>query len=163
MSFLIKSEMKKDVVVIDRDEPVIEAAKILARRRIGCLVVVGEGKPVGVMTERDILNHAVVPEKNLKETRVKEIMTKTPITLNPENTIEEASHLFNTKKIKKLPITEKGKLVGILTQTDLLNAMERIESEQSRVVRRNLERAHKTKLKLLKKIRNLELEISKLC
>jgi CBS domain-containing protein len=94
---------------------------------IGCLVVVGEHGPVGILTERDIVQKVVADGRKPEETTVGDIMTRNLITMRKENTIDEAMDLMERNNIKKIPITEDGHVVGIVTMTDLLKTLRNME------------------------------------
>ncbi|MBS7608829.1 CBS domain-containing protein, partial [Candidatus Bathyarchaeota archaeon] len=80
------------------------------------------GRVVGVLTERDVLKRVVDEGRNPDKTLVKEVMSKPPITINPDADLEDAIELMFKHKIKKLPVVENGKLVGLVTFTDLVRA-----------------------------------------
>jgi len=89
---------------------------------IGCLVVVEAGRVVGILTERDVLKRVVDEGRKPEETRVREVMSKPPVTISPDADLETAIELMFKHKIKKLPVVENGKLVGLVTFTDLVRA-----------------------------------------
>ncbi len=120
MSVEIKDIMVDKVITVEAAATVRDAAKLMNKHDIGCLVVVEEGRPIGIVTERDMLKRVLAESKELKKTNVQEIMSK-PLTVGkPDMEIESAAKIMFTKKIKKLPIVEKGKLLGLVTLTDLL-------------------------------------------
>lgn len=117
----VKDLMKTNVLTIQPDMTVTEAGKLMSEKRVGSLVVVNnKGKIVGILTERDILTDIVAKGEELRDILVKNIMSKHVITIKPEKTIEEASKLMVKKKIKKLPVVENGKIVGIITASDIV-------------------------------------------
>ena len=120
MSVEVEDIMVDKVITIEADATVKDAAKLMNKHDIGCLVVVGKGKPIGILTERDMLKRVLAESEELKKINVQEIMSK-PLTVGkPDMEIEGAAKIMFTKKIKKLPIIEKDKLVGLVTLTDLL-------------------------------------------
>jgi len=120
MSVEIKDIMVDKVITVEAAATVRDAAKLMNKHDIGCLVVVEEGRPIGIVTERDMLKRVLAESKELKKTNVQEIMSK-PLTVGkPDMEIESAAKIMFTKKIKKLPIVEEGKLLGLVTLTDLL-------------------------------------------
>ena len=156
MSFLIKNAMNRKVVVVKPEDSVKKAVKLLSAKGIGCLIVTENDKPVGILTERDVLNRIVIPSLSTEKTKVKQIMTKKLISLDSEKNIADAANLLEKNKIKKLPIIEKGKLAGIITMTDLMKSMRKIEEEQAKKLRRVCEELHSTKIELQTKINYLE-------
>jgi len=118
---LVKEIMKKNVKIIRPDDNMKKAAEIMNSNKIGCLVVVeGDGDIVGIITERDILEDVVAVGKSSDQVLVKDAMKKDVIFTSPEASLEEAADLMNKNKIKKLPVIENGKLVGIITASDLI-------------------------------------------
>jgi|GEM_PF-323449 len=163
MSFLIKDAMTKNVVVIDPEDSIKKVVKLFSTKHIGCLIIMDKEKIAGILTERDFLKRVAIPnlDKNIMvkmvmKMKVKEIMTKNVITLDSEKTVEDAVDLLEKRGIKKLPITENGKLVGIVTRTDLLKVMRKVEEEQSEKMRKVCEELHNAKIELQTKISELE-------
>lgn len=122
-------EMNKDVTLIHPDKSVEYAGRILKAVGIGCLVVVDGHGPVGILTERDIVQKVVADGRKPEETKVGDIMSTNLIMLKKENTVEEAVDIMERKNIKKIPITEDGHVVGIVTMTDLLKTLRKMEAE----------------------------------
>jgi CBS domain-containing protein len=123
---LVKDAMTKRVIVVKPDLTVKEAAKIMTEQRVGSLVVMENDKLVGIVTELDIIWKVVAGDLNPNETLVKDIMSKEVITIRSDQTLEDATHLMVEKKIKKLPVMEDDKLVGIITATDLISVQPKL-------------------------------------
>lgn len=118
---LVLDAMNKDVKTIRPDATVKDAVQIMNRYRIGSLVVIkGTGEVVGIVTERDILMDVVGEGRDSGTVRVEEIMTTKLVTVDPHQSVEEAADLMVEHKIKKLPVVEAGRLVGIITASDLV-------------------------------------------
>ncbi len=117
----VKQAMTKQVLVTSPNTSIRDVAKVMANHRVGCLVVMGENKIVGIITELDIIWKVVAGDLDPKTTMVQEVMSKNVVTIQADQTLEEASHLMIENKIKKLPVLEKDKLVGIITATDLIS------------------------------------------
>ena len=115
----IEEVMIKNVVTLQEDVSVHEAVKLMNENRIGCLVVLQYGQVVGIVTERDMLERVLEKCRNPKETKVTEIMTKRVIVGKLGIRLDEAAKLMFEKKVKKLPIVEGNRLVGLVTLTDL--------------------------------------------
>ena len=115
--------MIRNVITLQRDATVHEAVQLLNKHKIGCLVIVSNnGEIAGIITERDLLERVLESCKNPKQTRVSEIMTRNVITGTPDMDVLEATRLMFKLKVKKLPVTEGSKLVGIVTLTDIARA-----------------------------------------
>lgn len=118
---LVKDAMNKNVKTARPDATVKEAAIEMSKYRIGSLVILSpNGEVIGIVTERDILDDVVATGKNSEDIKVEDIMTKDLITVSPNKTLEEAANLMTQHKIKKLPVVEEGRLVGIITASDLV-------------------------------------------
>jgi len=121
MSLKIENVMVVDVVTVEAEATVREAVELMNRNEIGCLVVVDEEeKPVGIITERDLLKRVLANRKDPVRAKVKDIMSKPLVTGTPHMDIEAAVRLMFKHKIKKLPVVENGRLVGLVTLTDLV-------------------------------------------
>jgi len=116
---LVKDVMNKEVVVVKPSVTIREASQFMSRLHIGSLVVVDETGIVGIITERDILI-SVAEGKDHDQTQVRDIMTRNVITIDPNKTVEEAVDLMVQHRIKKLPVVRDGKLVGIITASDII-------------------------------------------
>jgi CBS domain-containing protein len=121
MALEVRNFMVSNVMTIETNAFVMDAVKTMNQHAIGCLVVNENGSPVGIVTERDLLKRLLAESKNPKKTRVQEIMSKPLIVAKPDMEIEEVIKLMFNRKIKKIPIVEDGKLLGLVTFTDLLN------------------------------------------
>jgi len=120
MSLDTKDIMVDKVVTTKKNATLEHAVSLMNEHEIGCLVVVEGEKPVGIITERDLLKRCLAKSKELGKMKVEDIMSKPVVTVNPDLQIEEAAKLMCEKKIKKLPIVEGGKLRGLVTLTDIL-------------------------------------------
>ena len=111
--------MIRNVITLQFDVSAYDAVKIMNENKIGCLVVLQYGQVAGILTERDLLERVLEKCKNPRETSITEIMTKRVIVGKPDMQLVEAAKLMFEKKVKKLPIVEGNRLVGLVTMTDL--------------------------------------------
>jgi len=118
----IRNLMVKKVITVQAHTSVYEAVKLMNEKKIGSLVIIRNGETVGILTERDLLERVIEKCKNPKETHVFEVMTNHIITGTPDMEIPEAASLMFENKVKKLPIVEGNKLVGMVTLTDIARA-----------------------------------------
>jgi CBS domain-containing protein len=118
----IRKIMVKEVKTVPMDTSVQKAVEIMNKNRINCLVVTYDKRVAGILTERDLLERVLEKGKDPKETKVSEIMTRQVLVGKPTMELVEASKFMFEKKVKKLPIMEKNRLVGIVTLTDIARA-----------------------------------------
>ncbi len=115
----VRDVMVKEVISLDENSTVRKAVDIMNEFQIGSIIVLSEGKAVGIVTERDFLRRVIAGEKDAKTTKVKEIMTTPLVVVEPNMDLEEAVKLMFQKKIKKLAVVDANKLVGLVTLTDI--------------------------------------------
>ncbi|NIQ05625.1 MAG: CBS domain-containing protein [Candidatus Korarchaeota archaeon] len=127
MSLTVQEIMIKDVITLGARATVSEAVKLMNENKIGCLVVIHNENPIGIITERDMLKRVLLEARDPDTTKVSQIMTTPLVVGNPRMDIQEAVSLMTGEKIKKLPITEDGKLVGMITLTDLARSIAYLE------------------------------------
>ena len=111
--------MTKYVVTIDSNRTALEGAKLMAEKGISSLIVINDQNPIGIVTERDFVKKICINELDVSKVKVKEIMSKLRTFADPDIPIEVAVQRMVNHKIRRLPIMENGKVVGIITVTDL--------------------------------------------
>lgn len=116
---VVRDIMTKNMVMIDHDKTALEAAKIMTEKGISSLFVVKDNHPIGIVTERDFIKKICAKELSVAEVKISDIMSKILTTADPDTAIEVAVQRMVNHKIRRLPIMEGGKLVGIITVTDL--------------------------------------------
>jgi CBS domain-containing protein len=116
---VVRDIMTKQIVMIDHDKSALEAAKIMAEKGISSVFVVMNGDPVGIVSERDFIKKICAKELPIAQVKIGDIMSKILTTADPEMPIAVAVQRMANHKIRRLPIMEGGKLVGIITVTDL--------------------------------------------
>ena len=117
---LVGDIMSRDVKVVRPDSSVREVVAAMNRFNIGSIVVVQDGRPVGVISERDILRRVVEPCLSPEALTAGQVMTSPVYTICETASMDEAAELMAEKKIRKIPVTKKGRLVGIVTYTDIV-------------------------------------------
>ena len=119
----VKDVMSKDVISISPSETVYSAAKMMCEKNISCVVVMDNKRIVGILTETDFLKKAMVKEKDLDKITVTEIMSSPVESIPSDFSVLEASRIIQAKHIKRLPVLQEERLIGIVTQTDLSHAL----------------------------------------
>jgi len=119
--------MVKTVITVDEKASVKEAADIMNQFEIVSVITTRKGKPIGIITERDLLKRIVAEGRNAKKTIFKEIMSSPLVVISTNTDLEEAARLMFEMKIKKLPVTEQNRLVGLVSLTDIARAQPMIK------------------------------------
>ncbi len=119
MDVKVEDVMVKQVVTIEGGATVKEAAEIMNKFEIGCLIVVRGKKAVGILTERDLLKRVIAVSKDAAKSKVKDVMTSPLVVAEPNMDLEEAVRLMFQMKIKKLPVVDGKRLVGLVSLTDI--------------------------------------------
>lgn len=117
---IVRDIMSRNVKTVRPDDTALDAVRKMNKFRIGSVIVVNSGRPVGIITERNILQKIVEPRHDPATIKAKDIMTRPLITIDPHTAIDEAAKIMATKTIKTLPVVEKDKILGIITSSDIV-------------------------------------------
>ncbi len=116
----VRDCMTKSVICVGRDEPASVAARLMSRYNVGLLPVRGkQGEICGVVTDRDIVLRCVAAGRDGKTALVKEIMSTRVRSVQPDTELSRAAGLMAAEQVRRLPVVEEGKLVGMLTLGDV--------------------------------------------
>jgi len=115
----IRDIMEKNVITIGHDKSSLDAAKLISEKDISFLVVVKDGNPIGVVSERDFVRKITAEDKQSSKIPLSEIMSFKFRSVDPTTEIEEAVQKMLNHNIRRLLVLENEKLVGVITQTDL--------------------------------------------
>ncbi len=113
-------EKGHEVKSIGPEESLFDAMQLMAANGIGGLLVMQDNKPVGILTERDFSRKSYLLDKPVKDTLVKEIMTRQVAYVNPDYTNEDCMALVTEMRIRHLPVLENGQIIGIISIGDLV-------------------------------------------
>jgi CBS domain-containing protein len=116
----VREMMSRPIITEDGDTIVTKIAEDMDELGVGSVVITSEGKPAGIITERDIALKVLLKDRRASEVKAKEIMAFPLVTIEAETSVDEACKLAARKRIKRLPVVENGKLVGIVSIRDLL-------------------------------------------
>ena len=116
---IVKEAMKTNIAMVNPSMSVLEATKIMKKRKIGNVIVVEKKQPVGILTESDVIRKVVAEGKDVKKVKVKEAMSNPLIIIDPYVTLEEAMKTMGKCNVRRLPVCEKDELIGIITQKDI--------------------------------------------
>jgi len=114
--------MQKNVIAVDSSTTIKDTAIMMTDTHVGCVIITDGSSPIGIVTERDIVQRVVSKDLPLS-TSVSEIMSTKLITAKPDYTLWELAQLMKTNSIHKMPVEKDGNLVGIITATDLVKAI----------------------------------------
>ncbi|NTV23400.1 MAG: CBS domain-containing protein [Nanoarchaeota archaeon] len=115
--------MSKPVKTITKDATIRHAIKLMDESNIGVLPVVENDKPIGVITERDIIRRVIAKNLDMDRKTAADVMTKNPVTINHDVSILEATRLMSENNFRRLLVVKDGKLVGIVTAKDVIEVM----------------------------------------
>ncbi|MFB3888428.1 MAG: cyclic nucleotide-binding/CBS domain-containing protein [Candidatus Bathyarchaeia archaeon] len=121
---LVKDAMSSPVVTTTEDAPANKVAKLMEENDLGCVIVTNkEGKPIGIITERDLVLRVLAKNQQPNKVPAKDIMTAPLATIEPDATISDAARRMSRLDIRRLGVTYKGELVGIVSSKDILGVM----------------------------------------
>jgi len=111
---------KRDLLTVDEKTTVLDAARLMVEHDVGSLVVERNKERIGILTERDILRKVVAKSLHASFVTVKEVMSSPPVTISHDKPLREAVDLMNRRRVRRMLVTEEGKIVGIFTLRDIL-------------------------------------------
>ncbi|MDF2422894.1 MAG: CBS domain-containing protein [Nitrosopumilus sp.] len=121
-SILIQDIMTRTLITVNTSTTALQIAKMMEQGGIGAILVQDNGNPVGIVTDRDFATKLAA--NNLPfDTHAEKIMSSPLITINHDASISAAAERMTSKKIRKLAVTENGKIIGIITSTDLVTQL----------------------------------------
>lgn len=119
---LVRDIMSRNVKTVRTDDTVLDAVKKMNKFNIGSVVVTSNGRPVGIITETNVMQRIVEPRLDAGTVWTKDIMSSPLITIEETATVEEAAKVMADKQIKKLPIVKEDKIQGVVTTSDIVRA-----------------------------------------
>ncbi|MCK4953589.1 CBS domain-containing protein [Candidatus Bathyarchaeota archaeon] len=110
-------------MTVSPSETVVDLMFKMINENVGAVVVVDEGRAAGIITEKDVLERVIMREKDVYETRAKDVMSKPLVSIEADRPIKEGLELMQKNKVKRLAVTENGSLIGLVTEKRLLEAI----------------------------------------
>jgi len=126
---LVRHLMTSDVKTVGANDTLREIIQKMVKFHIGSVVVVQEQRPIGIITERDVLIRLAQATANLDLVKAKDLMSGPVLTISENQTVEEASKFMTQNHIKKLVVTRGERLVGIVTSTDIMRSASRLTDD----------------------------------
>ena len=120
---IINDKEIKELLTVDSKKPVIAALTIMAKYKIGALIVIDGAKMVGIISERDYAREIILEGKSSKDTKVEEIMSKKVLTLSAEDKLDKGLEIMTQKRIRHMPVMDGKELIGMVSQGDLVKEM----------------------------------------
>lgn len=115
----VKDIMTRNVEYIDAASPISNAAKMMQQYNVGSIPVCEQGGLVGIVTDRDIVVRNIAKGGNPENTAVRDIMTANVATVNPEMDVNDVSSIMSRQQVRRIPVVENNKLVGIVALGDM--------------------------------------------
>ncbi|HET9009105.1 MAG TPA: CBS domain-containing protein [Nitrosarchaeum sp.] len=115
----VKDVMISDLAALDASTSIRDAAKLMDKKNIGCIIVTKNQSPIGILTERDFVKRIAAKEKPLTAS-LEEVMSSPLVAINPDETVWEAAQIMKVNNIHKLPVRKDNQIIGIVTTTDLI-------------------------------------------
>lgn len=133
---LVKDVMSNPVITVDEEAAISHIAELMDKHEFGCVIVTKkDGKPIGIITERDLVTRVLAKNVNPESVKAKDVMTSPLITIEPDATINEAARKMSRLNIRRLGVVYKGQLVGLISSKDILGVMpELIEAIQEKAL-----------------------------
>jgi len=119
---LVRDIMTKNVKTVRPSDTALDAVRKMIKFRIGSVIVTNGRRPIGIITERNILEGVVAPRMDAGLVKAKDIMSRPLITVDINAAVEEAAHVMADKMIKTLPVMDGQKMVGVVTSSDIVRS-----------------------------------------
>ena len=116
---VVRDIMTKEVITIDENKTALEAARLMSEKGISSLIVIKDGMPKGILTERDFIKKVCAKELHISQAKIGNIMSKNSNVCRSRYSYRVAVQRMVNQKIRRLPIMQEGRVVGIITVTDL--------------------------------------------
>ena len=130
---MIDAKKRPGVISVAPDSTVLAALELLAEHDIGALVVIEEGRPVGILSERDCARKVELQGRTAATTRVRDIMTAKVLAVRPEQSPEDCRRIMGAARIRHLPVVDGGRAIGMLSSKDILDE---VIAEDEQLIRR---------------------------
>ena len=134
MAKSVRDAMTEDPRSISQSESVVEAARLMRKEDVGSLPITDDEKLVGMITDRDITTRVAAEAANPSTTSVGDVCSRDPVSVEPDNDLEDALQLMARHQVRRLPVVENGRLVGIVAQADVALALKENEQKTGELV-----------------------------
>jgi CBS domain-containing protein len=123
----VRDVMRRDVITIEPDASIADAIMKMTNDRITSLIVgkTIDGSVYGIITRKDIVNKVIAYDKDLKATKVSDIMSEPILSISADQTVEAVARLMAKTDIRRFPVMEDSRLIGLISNSDILRAVNR--------------------------------------
>ena len=128
----VKNYMQKNISTISTEESAVEASKTMLKEKVGYVITLNKGRPVGIVTERDLILKIMALDKNPKSVKISECMSSPLVSIDPDKSIEEAVEVMKEHGFRRLPVIKNGIIYGVFTAKDLTEHFDEFEKELMR-------------------------------
>lgn len=134
MVLYAKDIMQKYALTVSEDLTAYEGAKIMQENNVGFLIVQENEMPIGIVTEWDYIHSIIVNRMNPDEVKLKELMRTDIVTVTPDTPTDKVAYMMNQKRVRRVPVIENGKLVGVITSRDILRIFKEYMDKLSQII-----------------------------
>lgn len=138
----VRDYMTMRVVSVDASDSVYNAADIMLKNSVGCVVVTEYGDIAGIVTKGDMIRNCLLKLVDPKNTTVAYVMTKSPVVIEASASLEEAAKLMTEKNVSKLPVLDEGILVGVISASDIMRVEPTYVTYLRGLIERNISHAY---------------------
>jgi CBS domain-containing protein len=128
----VKDYMKKDFASISSEASALEASKTMVKENMGYIIVLEKGKPVGIMTEKDLIKKVMAADKDPKKVEASQVMSSPLVTVDPDDDVSKAIEVMKKHAFRRLPVVKSGIIYGVFTAKELVDHFEEFEDLQWR-------------------------------
>ena len=138
----VRDYMTMRVVSVDVSDSVYNAADIMIKNSVGCVVVTEYGEIAGIVTKGDIIRNSLLKLLDPKSTTVQAVMTKSPVVIDASASLEEAAKLMTERNVSKLPVLDEGIVVGVISASDIMRVEPTYVTYLRGLIERNISHAY---------------------
>ncbi|MDY6930352.1 MAG: CBS domain-containing protein [Halobacteriota archaeon] len=137
----IRDIMTRKVITVDADIDAVDISKKMMENDVGCVIVVEDDIPIGIVSERDIVRKLVSKDAKSSSIKARELMTEPIITVSDDTSLLDTTKKMAMKKIRRLPVMCDNKMVGIISETDIISVSAEMDRIRAEIIEMSRERA----------------------
>ncbi|MDY6965105.1 MAG: CBS domain-containing protein [Halobacteriota archaeon] len=137
----IREIMTRDVVTAEAETDAVDVAKKMTEKDVGCVIVVKDDKPVGIVSERDIVRKLVSKNAKASSMKAEDLMTEPIITVSEDTSLLDTTKVMASKKIRRLPVMRGDEMIGVVSETDIVSVSSEMDRIRAELIEMSRERA----------------------